>query len=291
MRLALEPAFARETFSMKFLPRHLSARHLMILGMLVPALLLLLVGGLQWESGNDFRFSRESVSHTRTVLLDLESLLACMIDAETGQRGYLLVHQDSYLAPYRHSLAFSHDQIQTLRQLIWDPEQQKNIDRLEPLMKSKFDELAQTVSLEQRGDHAGALQIIAGSSGKNTMDEIRSTIRAMQDGETSLYQQREDAYQRNSQINSELSALLLALGLGCIVALILFSLLRRIEQMQEMISICAWSKLIEFEGEWLSVEEYLSRRLHARVTHGISRVESEKMLKMLEIEKLKMGSV
>jgi len=272
---------------MKFLPRHLSARHLVILGMSVPTLLLLLLGGLQWKSGNDFRISREWVTHTRTVLLDLESLLACMIDAETGQRGFLLVHQDSYLEPYNHSLAFSHDQIQTLRQLIWDPAQQKNLDRLEPLMKAKFDELAQSITLEQRGDHVGALQMVASNSGKNTMDEIRSTVRAMQDGETSLFQQREDAYQRNSRINSELSALLLALGLGCIVSLIFFSLLRRLERMQEMITICAWSKLIEFEGEWLSIEEYLSRRLHARVTHGISHGESYKMLKLLEYEKLK----
>ena len=272
---------------MKFLPRHLSARHLVILGMSVPTLLLLLLGGLQWKSGNDFRISREWVTHTRTVLLDLESLLACMIDAETGQRGFLLVHQDSYLEPYNHSLAFSHDQIQTLRQLIWDPAQQKNLDRLEPLMKAKFDELAQSITLEQRGDHVGALQMVASNSGKNTMDEIRSTVRVMQDAETSLFQQREDAYQRNSQINLALSALLLALGLGCIVALIFFFLLRRLERMQEMITICAWSKLIEFEGEWLSIEEYLSRRLHARVTHGISHGESYKMLKLLEYEKLK----
>lgn len=272
---------------MKIFSRPLSARHLVILGISVPALLLLLVGGMQWKSGNDFRNSRDRVSHTRTVLLDLESLLTCMVDAETGQRGYLLTHQDSYLEPYRHSLVFSHDQIQTLRQLIWDPGQQKNLARLEPLMQSKFDELAQTIALEQRGDHAGALQIITGNSGKNTMDEIRATIRVMQAGETNLYQQREDAYQRNLQINNEMSALLLALGLGGVIAVIYFSMLRRMERMKEMITICAWSKLIEFEGEWLSMEQYLSRRLHARVTHGISRVELEKMQKLLESEKLK----
>ena len=274
---------------MKSLSRYLSARQLVIVGIVVPALLLLLVGGLQWKSGNDFRISRERVSHTRTVLLDLESLLACMVDAETGQRGYLLVHQDSYLEPYNHSLAFSHDQIQTLRQLIWEPGQQKNLARLEPLIKAKFDEMAQTITLEQRGDHAGALQIVTSNSGKNTMDDIRAIIRAMQAGETSLYQQREDAYQRNSQINYELSAMLLAIGLGGVIALIYFSLLRRMERMQEMITICAWSKLVEFEGEWLSIEQYLSRRLHARVTHGISRAESEKMLKLLAFEKLKMA--
>ena len=272
---------------MKVFPHNLSARHLLTLGMLVPTLLLLLVGVLQWKSGNDFRLSRERVTHTRTVLLDLESLLTCMIDAETGQRGYLLVHNDSYLEPYNHALAFSHDKIQTLGQLIWDPEQQKNLDRLKPLLKAKFDELAQTITLKQRGDHAGALQIMTNNSGKNTMDEIRATVRAMQEGETSLYEHQEDTYERNSKINFELSTLLLTLGLSCIVAIFFFFLLRRYEQMQEMITICAWSKLIEYEGQWLSVEEYLSRRLHARVTHGITHVEAEKMLKLLEQEKLK----
>jgi len=272
---------------MKFLSRQLSASQLVLIGIVVPALLLLLVGGLQWESGNDFRNSRERVSHVRTVLLDLETLLVCMVDAETGQRGYLLVHEDSYLEPYRHSLAFSRDQIQTLRQLIRDPEQQRNLGRLEPLLKSKFEELAQTISLEQRGDHAGALKIMTLNSGKNTMDEIRATVRAMQDGETALYQQQEEAFQRNSQINYELSALLLALGFGGVIAVIYFSMLRRLEQMKEMITICAWSKLIEFEGEWLSVEQYLTRRLHARVTHGISRVESEKMLNLLKSQSLR----
>ena len=256
--------------------------------MSVPTLLLLLVGGLQWKSGNDFRISREAVTHTRIVLLDLDSLLSSVIDAETGQRGYLLVHNERYLEPYNHSLVFSHDQIQTLRQLTSDnPEQQRNLDRLEPLIKAKFDELAQTITLEQRGDHAGALQIVSSNSGKNTMDEIRSTVRVMQDGETSLFQQREDDYQRNSQINSELSVLLIALSLGCIVAIVFYFLVHRLERMQEMITICAWSKLIEFEGEWISLEEYLSRRFHTRVTHGIAQVEAEKMLKLLDYEKLK----
>ena len=272
---------------MKFLPHNLSPRHLVILGMSVATLLLLLIGGLQWESGNDFRIFRERVAHTRTVLLDLESLLTCTIDAETAQRTYLLVHQDRYLESYNHSWIFSHDQIQTLRQLISSPEQQKNLDQMEPLMKAKFDELAQTITLEQGGNHAAALQMVTSDLGKNNMDEIRATIRAMQDAEASLFQQREEAYLRNSQINSELTALLIVLGLDSIVAILFIFLLRRLERMQEMITICAWSKLIEFEGEWLSIEEYLSRRLDARITHGISHAEAEKMRKLLEYEKLK----
>ena len=81
--------------------------------------------------------------------------------------------------------------------------------------------------------------------------------------------------------------LLIALGFGSVLAMLFFFLVRRLERMQEMVTICAWSKLIEFEGKWLSIEEYLSSRLHARVTHGISRDEAEKMLRLLEFEKLK----
>lgn len=272
---------------MKFLPHNLSPRHLVILGMSVATLLLLLIGGLLWKSGNDFRISRERVTHTRTVLLDLESILTCMIDAEMAQRTYLLDHRVSYLESYNHSLVLGHDQIQSLRQLISNPEQLKNLDGLESMMKAKFDELAQAIMLEQRGDHAGALQIVTSGSGKDSMDEIRASVRAMQDAEAGLFQQQEEAYLRNSQINSELFALLIVLGLDSIVIMLFIFLLRRLERMQEMVTICAWSKLIEFEGEWLSIEEYLSRRLDARVTHGISHAEAEKMRKLLEYEKLK----
>ena len=255
--------------------------------MAVPTLLLVLVGGLQWKSGNDFRASRERVTHSRTVLLDLQSLLSCVLDAETGQRGYLLVQQESYLKPYNDSLGCSHDLIKKLRQCMPGPGQQKDLDLLETSIQTKFDELGQTLSLERSGDHAGALQIVSLDTGEKTMDGIRSAIGAMQDTETSLFQQQEAAYQRNSTINAELSALLLVLGFGSIAALIIYFLLRRSQQMQEMITICAWSKLIEFEGEWLSVEQYLTRRLHARVTHGISRVESEKMLNLLKSQSLR----
>ena len=273
---------------MKFLPHNLSARHLVILGMTVTTLLLLLVGGLQWKSGNDFRTSREWTVHTRTVLLDLESLLTCMLNAETGQRGYLLTHKDNYLEPYHQSLASIYDQIQTLRQLTSDnPNEKIDLDRLEVLIKAKFGEMAQAISLEQADNHTGALQIVDRGYGKSTMDEIRSTVRTMQESETKLLQLRDEAYQRNSQINSELSVLLTVLGLGFTIAIVSFFLLRRFEQMHEMITICAWSKLIEFEGEWLTVEEYLTRRLHTRITHGISHAESVKMLKLLEYEKLR----
>ncbi len=143
---------------MKYRSHSLSARSLIILAISVPTLLLVLVEFLNWRSVHEFRSSLEWVTHTRLVLMDLESFLSCMNDAETGQRGYLLAHQDSYLAPYTAALARYPDKLRDLRRLTSDnPVQQRNLDLLEPLVKSRFDEMAQTIALERSSNHAGAL--------------------------------------------------------------------------------------------------------------------------------------
>ena len=254
--------------------------------MTVPVLLMLLVGYLQWRSVIDYRAAREAATHTRMVLLNLESFLAGMNDAETGQRGYLLTHKESYLEPYNEALLRIPVLLQTLRELTSDNAvQQKNLDRLEPLVTAKLDELAHTVALEKSLDHSGALTVVMSDFGKDTMDQIRATLSDMHTVQRGLLQEREEAYQRTARVNADRSLLLIVVGIGFIV--VIYLLLRRLERMQSMVTICAWSKLIEYEGEWLSVEEYLSRRLNAQVTHGISRIEAEKMLRLLEEEKLK----
>ncbi|MCE0484242.1 MAG: CHASE3 domain-containing protein [Methylacidiphilales bacterium] len=269
---------------MKSFPRILTTRRLIILGLSVPVLLLLLVGCLQWRTARDFRASSEGVARSRDLQQSLEAFLSNLKDAESSQRGYLLTHRESYLKPYYDADATLRMQLQAIGKLVADNSDQKSYySQLESRMDSKLNELAMTVYLEKNKNHRVAVEIVQTDYGKNTMDDIRSIISAMQAVETNRLQQREDNYQRNSRINFVLSALLIALGLGFIAATGL--LLRRMERMQSMITICAWSKLIEYEGEWLTVEEYLSRRLSARVTHGISRAEAEKMLKLLEEEK------
>ena len=265
--------------------KQFTARQLSIVGISVPILLLLIVGWLQWESVRDYRAAREWVSHTRIVMLQLESLLSCVNDAETGQRGYLLTHKESYLEPYNNALNSKSDELQTLRQLTSDnPIQQKNLDDLEPLVNAKFNELAQTVALEKNSDHDGALKIVMSDVGKNTMDQIRAMISSMHATERGLLQQREETYQAIAQRNSMLSSLLTIIGVSFIICI--FWLLRRSERMDEMVKICAWSKLIEYEGQWLSIEDYLTRRFNSQITHGISDVEAKKMLMLIENEKV-----
>jgi CHASE3 domain sensor protein len=258
----------------------LKARHLFLVGIAIPALLLILVDGLQWQSTRDFSTARDWATHTRTVLFELESFLASVNDAETGQRGYLLTHRDSYLEPYTQAVADIPQQLRNLRQMMADdPGQLKNLDLLEPLVKAKLDELGETVAEEQKKDHTDAINTVLTDFGQQKMTEIRKLLGNMSAVEDGLLQQRETAYLELSRRNAWLSALAIVIGLGFIV--VIFYLLRRMDRMQEMIKICAWSKLIEYEGEWLTIEQYLTKRHHAYITHGLAPNEAEKMLQII----------
>jgi CHASE3 domain sensor protein len=262
----------------------MSARRLVILGIALPTLLLIFVEYLDWRSVREYHTSLEWVTHTRIVLADLETFLSCVNDAETGQRGYLLTHQDSDLAPYTAAVARYQEALQDLRRLTLDnPTQQKNLDALEPLVDSKFDEMAQTSALERDSNHADAVKLLMTGQGQVAMDRIRQILAQMRTVERGLLVQREKAYLISTQRNSELSLLAIVVGFGFIIAIAV--ILRRMERMQEIIKICAWTKLIEYQGEWLTMEDYLGRRFNAYISHGMSDVEAKKMMALLEAEK------
>src|ERR1700733_1348488 len=53
----------------------------------------------------------EAINHTNDVQDQLHRFLSMMKDAETGQRGFLLTGEDSYLAPYGVAVAAVPDEI------------------------------------------------------------------------------------------------------------------------------------------------------------------------------------
>lgn len=51
----------------------------------------------------------------------------------------------------------------------------------------------------------------------------------------------------------------------------------RIDRLEKLIKVCAWSKKIKVEDEWLTIEEFMKRYLGKDVTHGISPEAYDKM--------------
>ena len=83
------------------------------------ALILAVLAGIVWSNVYQQQAS-ELVRHTMEVESRLYSLQSLLEDAETGQRGYLLTSNESYLAPYLTATAALDGEFKKLAALISD---------------------------------------------------------------------------------------------------------------------------------------------------------------------------
>lgn len=138
------------------------------------------------------------VLRSQQVISSLAQLLSLVQDAETGQRGYLLSGDPIYLAPYYKAMDRIAPTLAAIDGLTSDdPRQQVAIPRIRTLVAKKLEELAQTIAMMDRGDRDGALAILAGNTGKATMDEIRALITRMTEDSSRTLNGRLSDWTRN----------------------------------------------------------------------------------------------
>ena len=134
------------------------------------------------------------VIHTHEVINQSEKLLSTMTDAETGQRGFLLTGDAAYLEPYHHGLTYTEETIQKLMTLTEDnPVQHERLSSINLLIKNKFSELKQTITLVSDDEKHGvekAIEIVKQNSGKKYMDDIRTHLMELNSEELILLEIR-----------------------------------------------------------------------------------------------------
>lgn len=105
----------------------------------------------------------------------LSGVLADLTDMETGQRGYLLTGDQSYLQPYAAAKDRIGTDFATLRlQLATRTQAQRSLEsQLESLAKSKQLEMQHTIDLRQQGYRHRSFMLVNTNEGKGYMDEAR----------------------------------------------------------------------------------------------------------------------
>jgi signal transduction histidine kinase len=112
----------------------------------------------------------------------LNDLVGLTADAETGQRGFLLTGDPSYLEPYKAAVKKLDATLADLRETIAQegtPPQRDRMSKLSSLIGRKFNELEVTLALNEKSGREAAFQLIDTGIGKRTMDEIRTEAAAM----------------------------------------------------------------------------------------------------------------
>ncbi|HEY9833410.1 MAG TPA: CHASE3 domain-containing protein, partial [Stenomitos sp.] len=139
------------------------------------------------------------MNYSQKVLQELENVLSSVTEAETGQRGYLLTGQQSYLEPYNLAVKTMGEQLAVLETLTEsDPQQQQLLSHLEPLIAQKFTELRGTIELRQNKGFQAANQVVLTHQGQLLMEQVRTLLQQMKSKEyeqlqTWLKTKQEDA--------------------------------------------------------------------------------------------------
>ena len=125
-----------------------------------------------WRSAGTLQ-ELSAMGAARTQIQVLER---SMLDAETGQRGYLLTHRKEYLEPYAQALLRIEEAYRVLDAYYGaDPESQALLQRLHGLTETKLSELALTLQLNEEGRGKAGQEILMTDIGREKMDAIRAT--------------------------------------------------------------------------------------------------------------------
>lgn len=112
-----------------------------------------------------------------TVLGAANRVLHDLENAETGQRGYLLTGDESYLVPYRQGIRDLDDTILRLQQAAGSDERTLELlRRVEHAKTDKVSELARTIELARSGNRAAAIALVQTNEGQLYMVELRRDL-------------------------------------------------------------------------------------------------------------------
>ena len=121
--------------------------------------------------------SLDGLGKMGSVRTTIQTIWRNLVDAETGQRGYLLTGRDEYLKPYSEALVSMRRELDDLAlYYAKDPAGLASLARVEVLTSEKLSELATTLALYRDGREEAWRDLLLSDIGREKMDLARVSI-------------------------------------------------------------------------------------------------------------------
>ena len=139
-----------------------------------------------------------------TMQANISSVLKDLIDMETGQRGYLLTGDPSYLQPYTDAKGRIGTDFADLRAGVANraESERSQESQLESLAAEKQAEMERTISLRQQGYRHRAFMLVDSNEGMEYMDRARGLLSSLSVAQTNNFDRLER--ERNTNLSKAL---------------------------------------------------------------------------------------
>ncbi len=113
----------------------------------------------------------------QSCLLNLQTTLDTLKDAETGQRGFVITGDESYLQPYNEAVKKLPANMSEMKNSVDAGElSNQDFNFIASLAKDKVDELQRVIDLRRTKGMDAAVAEVRTNTGKQAMDEVRNRI-------------------------------------------------------------------------------------------------------------------
>jgi CHASE3 domain sensor protein len=159
------------------------------------------------------------------IQADISGVLRDLTDMETGQRGFLLTGNPSYLQPYADAKGRIETDIANLRlRLANRAEGERSLEsQLESLAKSKQAEMARSIGLREQGYRHRAFMLVDSNEGMEYMDRARGLLSSLSLAETSSARLDRE---RSASLRKALAETIIANSCLLLLTICLFGLMR-----------------------------------------------------------------
>ncbi|GMM92075.1 sensor histidine kinase [Qipengyuania sp. MTN3-11] len=206
------------------------------------------------------RQERDQVASTNEILVELRDVGRAALNAETGQRGYLITLDRRYLESYLAGREQIEPTLRRLRELT-EPgataRQMELLEQIEVLSRARFAELDASVSLLEEGRLAEARRAVLTDEGHEAMERLRRATREMERIELDILT---DATEKTAR--AEARVLPLLGGLGGLLLIAVFSAIRLVARTARAEAEAAQAVAL---GEARDQADLLARELNHRV--------------------------
>jgi CHASE3 domain sensor protein len=249
---------------------------LLTIVVVAPLLLLLTVTVIAHRSSVRSEIAGEEVRKSYRLIGQLDGILSTTKDAETGYRGFLITNDLKYLAPYQTALSVMPRQLNQLCDTLCPhPPQLERFTRVKQLVEAKFIYIAGILKLHAT-DPAAAVATVRAGEGRVIMEQLRAFIGQLKAEETDRLDQRLEEIASQKGVTD--LALLAIVVVDVITLGSTLFILRKLRYLRRMITICAWTHQIKYEGKWVGLEQYFKESFGFYATHSISEEGKRKFL-------------
>jgi methyl-accepting chemotaxis protein len=132
------------------------------------------------------------VGHSQQVYRQLQAILIATLEAETGQRGYVITGDRAYLKPYSDAGVRLNAHLKSLALLTRDnPAQQQRITRLTTVLDGEFAALRETLDALDNGGKQAAIEKVQSHINNQALEQSRAIVQEMEDEEDKLLAKRD----------------------------------------------------------------------------------------------------